>query len=70
MSGWQDQETSTTRPLLPILLVRQTLGDFFIDQVPHTVLPESTQKNTSCLRDLEQISQESLVLLVLTWWEV
>lgn len=50
-SYWQEQETPTTQPLLLTLLMRWTLGDSLLIEIPQALLPVSVQ-DTSCLSDL------------------
>ena len=47
-SYWQEQETPTTQPLLLTLLMRWTLGDSLLIEIPQALLPGSVQ-DTSCL---------------------
>ena len=68
MSCWQEQETPTTRPLLP-RLARRNLSDSLSTKVPQALLPVSAQ-NPSCPNNLVNNLQGSLRPLTLTQWEV
>ena len=60
-SYWQEPETPTTQPLLLTLLMRWTLADSLLIEIPQALLPVSVE-DTSCLSNLLSTPWESFLM--------